>query len=138
MNDEIIDFYLQVSTELCDGKEWCWSGVGEPLRRFAELVIAAHRGDPVATIFMDQHGREQIEFITTIPVGGIIRLYAEPLLHSPDLLLVAKMVRDECHKAWVSSWENFRSDVDLNKIIGAVLEKNSRFAKSEELKGSTR
>ena len=93
---------------------------------------------PVATIFMDQHGRLQIEFITTIPVGETIRLYAEPMLHSPDLLLVAKMVRDECHKAWVSSWENFRSDVDLNKIIGAVLEKNSRFGKLEESKEITR
>ncbi len=77
MSDEIIDFYLQVSTELCDGKEWCWGGVGEPLRRFAELVIAAARGQPVATILMDEHGGQQIEFITTIPVGETIRLYAK-------------------------------------------------------------
>tara|TARA_R110000868_G_scaffold181439_4_gene422379 strand:- start:838 stop:1071 length:234 start_codon:yes stop_codon:yes gene_type:complete len=77
MNDEIIDFYMQVADELCDGKEWCISGVGEPLRRFAELMVAADRGEPVATIFMDQHGRQQIEFITTIPVGKTIRLYAK-------------------------------------------------------------
>ena len=43
MNDEIIDFYLQVSGELCDNREWCIGGVSEPLRRFAELVIAAER-----------------------------------------------------------------------------------------------
>ena len=43
MNDKIIDFYLQVSGELCDGKEWCIGGVGEPLRRFADLVAAAER-----------------------------------------------------------------------------------------------
>jgi hypothetical protein len=77
MNDEIIDLYLQVSKELCDGKEWCISGVGEPLRRFAELVVAADRWEPVATICIDEHGRQQIEFITTIPVGETIRLYAK-------------------------------------------------------------
>jgi hypothetical protein len=43
MNDEIIDFYLQVADELCDDKEWCIGGVGEPLRRFAALVVAAER-----------------------------------------------------------------------------------------------
>lgn len=41
--DEIIRIYLQVSDELCNGTEWCWAGVGEPLQRFAELVAAAER-----------------------------------------------------------------------------------------------
>lgn len=41
--DEIIRIYLQVSDELCNGTEWCWTGVGEPLQRFAELVAAAER-----------------------------------------------------------------------------------------------
>ena len=41
--DDINRIYIQVSDELCDGKEWCWSGVGEPLQRFAELVAAAER-----------------------------------------------------------------------------------------------
>ena len=77
MTDEIIDFYMQVAHELCHGKEWCIGGVNEPLRRFAELVVAADRGDPVATILMDEHGKQQIEFITTIPVGETIRLYAK-------------------------------------------------------------
>lgn len=80
MNDEICDFYIQVANELCDGKEWCCCGIGEPLRRFAELVATAREqamDPPVATIFMDQHGRQQIEFITTIPVGETIRLYAK-------------------------------------------------------------
>ena len=43
MNDDICDFYLQVSKELCDGKEWCITGIGEPLRRFAALVAAHER-----------------------------------------------------------------------------------------------
>ena len=43
MNDDICDFYLQVSKELCEGKEWCWTGIGEPLRRFAALVAANER-----------------------------------------------------------------------------------------------
>ena len=46
MNDKIIDFYLQVADELCDGKEWCISGVSEPLRRFAALVVAAEGVPP--------------------------------------------------------------------------------------------
>ena len=41
--DDINRIYIQVSDELCDGKEWCWSGVGKPLQRFAELVAAAER-----------------------------------------------------------------------------------------------
>ena len=41
--DDIIRIYLQVSDEFCDGKEWCWAGVGEPLQRFAELIAAAER-----------------------------------------------------------------------------------------------
>lgn len=41
--DEIIRIYSQVSDELCNGTEWCWAGVGEPLQRFANLVAAAER-----------------------------------------------------------------------------------------------
>lgn len=36
--EDIIRTYKQVSDELCDGKEWCWAGVGKPLQRFAALV----------------------------------------------------------------------------------------------------
>ena len=36
--DEIIEIYKEVSNKLCDGKEWCWAGVGEPLQLFAKLV----------------------------------------------------------------------------------------------------
>ncbi len=39
--EDIIRLYLQVSSELCDNKEWCWHGVGEPLQRFAALVEEA-------------------------------------------------------------------------------------------------
>ena len=41
--DDICDFYLQVSKELCDGKEWCTTGISEPLQRFAALVATAER-----------------------------------------------------------------------------------------------
>jgi len=36
--DEIIDIYKEVSNKLCDGKQWCWAGAGEPLQMFAKLV----------------------------------------------------------------------------------------------------
>ena len=35
---DIGKIYQQVSDELCDGKEWCWTGAGEPLQRFAALI----------------------------------------------------------------------------------------------------
>ena len=41
--EEIIRIYSQVSDELCNGTEWCWAGVGEPLQRFANLVAEAER-----------------------------------------------------------------------------------------------
>ena len=47
--DDIIRIYSQVSDELCNGTEWCWTGVGEPLQRFAELVAAAER-EAIASI----------------------------------------------------------------------------------------
>lgn len=36
--DEIIEIYKEVSNKLCNGTEWCWDGVGEPLQLFAKLV----------------------------------------------------------------------------------------------------
>jgi hypothetical protein len=36
--DEIIEIYKEVSNKLCNGTEWCWAGVGEPLQLFAKLV----------------------------------------------------------------------------------------------------
>jgi hypothetical protein len=36
--DEIIEIYKEVSNKLCNSKEWCWAGVGEPLQLFAKLV----------------------------------------------------------------------------------------------------
>ena len=41
--DECIAMYLQVSKELCNNSEWCWTGVGEPLQMFAKLVAAKER-----------------------------------------------------------------------------------------------
>ena len=36
--EEIIAIYIEVSNKLCNGTEWCWAGVGEPLQLFAKLV----------------------------------------------------------------------------------------------------
>lgn len=41
--DEIIEIYKQVSNKLCDGKQWCWAGVEEPLQLFAKLVAQHER-----------------------------------------------------------------------------------------------
>ena len=41
--DEIIEMYLEVSNKLCNGTQWCWAGVGEPLQLFAKLVAAKER-----------------------------------------------------------------------------------------------
>ena len=41
--DEIIEIYIEVSNKLCNGTEWCWAGVDEPLQLFAKLVAAKER-----------------------------------------------------------------------------------------------
>ena len=43
IQDEIIEMYLEVSNKLCNGTEWCWAGVGEPLQLFAKLVAEKER-----------------------------------------------------------------------------------------------
>jgi hypothetical protein len=47
--DEIIEIYKEVSNKLCDGKEWCWAGVEEPLQLFAKLV-AEHEREACAEV----------------------------------------------------------------------------------------
>jgi len=47
--DEIIEIYKEVKNKLCDGKEWCWTGVEEPLQLFAKLV-AEHEREACAEI----------------------------------------------------------------------------------------
>ena len=42
-HDEIISIYREVSNKICNGTEWCWSGAGEPLKLFANLVAAKER-----------------------------------------------------------------------------------------------
>ena len=42
-HDEIISIYKEVSNKICNGTEWCWSGAGEPLKLFANLVAAKER-----------------------------------------------------------------------------------------------
>ena len=39
MSDIVERAYIAVSEDYCQGTEWCWSGVGEPLRRFADIVV---------------------------------------------------------------------------------------------------
>ena len=41
--DEIIKIYIEVSNKLCNGTEWCWAGVDEPLQLFAKLVAEKER-----------------------------------------------------------------------------------------------
>jgi len=47
--DEIIKIYKEVKNKLCDGKEWCWAGVEEPLQLFAKLV-AEHEREACANV----------------------------------------------------------------------------------------
>ena len=47
--NEIIEIYKEVKNKLCDGKEWCWAGVEEPLQLFAKLV-AEHEREACAEI----------------------------------------------------------------------------------------
>ena len=41
--DEIIAIYIEVSNKLCNGTEWCWAGVDEPLQLFAKLIAEKER-----------------------------------------------------------------------------------------------
>ena len=50
--DEIIEMYLEVSNKLCNGTEWCWAGVGEPLQLFAKLVAERER-ERMTVVAMD-------------------------------------------------------------------------------------
>ena len=70
----------------------------------------------IATVFCEADGRQQIEFITQVPVGELVRLYADPPLYHVDLMNVAVTVRDACHRAWVTGMENWRADIDLKEI----------------------
>jgi hypothetical protein len=53
--DEIIEMYLEVSNKLCNGTEWCWAGVSEPLQLFAKLV-AQHEREACAKVCDDHFG----------------------------------------------------------------------------------
>ena len=76
----------------------------------------------VATIYIDPHDeRQELEYIGHIPRGELIRLYKAPNAVHADLLNVAIAVRDACHKAWVTSAENWRADVDVKSIVSAAL-----------------
>ena len=53
-HDEIISIYKEVSNKICNGTEWCWSGAGEPLKLFANLVAAKER-EECARVCEDLH-----------------------------------------------------------------------------------
>jgi hypothetical protein len=55
--DEIIEMYLEVSNKLCNGTEWCWAGVGEPLQLFAKLV-AQHEREACAQFIETEYVRQ--------------------------------------------------------------------------------
>ena len=66
-HDEIISIYKEVSNKICNGTEWCWSGAGEPLKLFANLVAAKER-EECAKFFDDNDtnifwGSEAARFI---------------------------------------------------------------------------
>ena len=83
----------------------------------------------VATVFHEQDGRQQIEFITQVPVGELVRLYADPPLYHVDLMNVAVTVRDVCHRAWVTSMENWRADIDLKEIVSSIAKQHKDVGK---------
>jgi hypothetical protein len=56
--DKVIDFYIQVADELCYGRDWCVTGVDDPLRRFAALIAAAER-EACAKVADDYAGNQQ-------------------------------------------------------------------------------
>ena len=59
--DEIIKMYLEVSNKLCNGTEWCWAGVGEPLQLFAKLVAEKEREWLLGYIQENQPSYEQMD-----------------------------------------------------------------------------
>lgn len=83
----------------------------------------------IATVFHEEDGRQQIEFITQVPVGELVRLYADPPLYHVDLMNVAVAVRDACHRAWVTSMENWRADIDLKEIVSSIAKQHKDVGK---------
>lgn len=74
--------------------------------------------NPVATAVRDSMtGQVQLEYIGHFPADELVRLYAAPQPHHIDLVNVAVAVRDACHRAWVTSAENWRADVDVRQIV---------------------
>ena len=86
------------------------------LRSMPAEPVAWH--NPVATAVRDSMtGQVQLEYIGHFPADELVRLYAAPQPHHIDLVNVAVAVRDACHKAWVTSAENWRADVDVRQIV---------------------
>ena len=56
--DEIIKIYIEVSNKLCNGTEWCWAGVDEPLQLFAKLVAEKEREEITKEVENALYGQE--------------------------------------------------------------------------------
>ena len=86
------------------------------LRGVEQQPVAWH--NPVATAMRDSMtGQVQLEYIGHFPADELVRLYAAPQPHHIDLVNVAVAVRDACHRAWVTSAENWLADVDVPQIV---------------------
>ena len=57
--EELIEIYIEVSNKLCNGTEWCWAGVGEPLQLFAKLVAEKER-EAIWNILFEYAGRDDL------------------------------------------------------------------------------
>ena len=94
------------------------------VKKALEEALAERQGEavawhnPVATAVRDgMTGQVQLEYIGHFPADELVRLYAAPQPHHIDLVNVAVAVRDACHRAWVTSAENWRADVDVRQIV---------------------
>ena len=67
--DEIIEIYIEVSNKLCNGTEWCWAGVDEPLQLFAKLVAEKERE---AILQMFEHAPALVDFAKNDQGGCLI------------------------------------------------------------------
>ena len=67
--EEIIEIYIEVSNKLCNGTEWCWAGVDEPLQLFAKLVAEKERE---AILQMFEHAPALVDFAKNDQGGCLI------------------------------------------------------------------
>ena len=107
---------LAIDTSYSESNNVTFKAALAALRSMPAEPVAWH--NPVATAVRDSMtGQVQLEYIGHFPADELVRLYAAPQPHHIDLVNVAVAVRDACHKAWVTSAENWRADVDVRQIV---------------------